>query len=310
MRQIGKMNFAGLDSYLWRSSQDFGLFALYLENYFREILTGSKSSGIIYGGQVTVVSGLTVKIAKGAAFFPDGQLATWDDIQVTLGGADPTNARYDRIELSYVLGANTGVFKIDNTPVTLDNIVNVSGNVNPGTPAGSPVVPALTAGRISLAAIHVAATQVLLTSPDIDQTPTTYFQRSGNLFGDVNYQIRYNEKFARMEWTTDGGATWHTIAESLASSILTKTANYTMAGTDRVILADASAGAITITPPTAASVAAAGGYEITVKKKDTSVNVVTVTPASGLIDGVASLVLSNPMDAVKIVSDGTNYYTI
>ena len=72
------------------------------------------------------------------------------------------------------------------------------------------------------------------------------------------------------------------------------------------VLADATAGAFTVTlPPVADSTDA----WINVKKVDVSVNAVTVAPsATGLIDGAATKVLSTQYDSVDFYCDGSNWF--
>ncbi len=73
-----------------------------------------------------------------------------------------------------------------------------------------------------------------------------------------------------------------------------------IAGQNITILANASSGNIIVTVPTTVI----GSYVI--KKTDATANTVTVTPASGLIDGGSSVVLSIQNTAVDLVSDGSN----
>ena len=72
------------------------------------------------------------------------------------------------------------------------------------------------------------------------------------------------------------------------------------------ILADATAGAFTVTLP---PVADSTDVWINVKKVDVSVNAVTVAPSvTGLIDGAATKVLSTQYDSVDFYCDGSNWF--
>lgn len=84
-------------------------------------------------------------------------------------------------------------------------------------------------------------------------------------------------------------------------------ANYTVQQGDSVILVSAAGGARAITLPAAA---AAMGKLIAVRKTEGGANTVTLTPAAGLIDGAATLVLTAAAPRATLVSDGTNYYTV
>ena len=93
---------------------------------------------------------------------------------------------------------------------------------------------------------------------------------------------------------------------SLVLTEATKTASYTCDSSsahDYCICADATAGAMTITLP-----AVSVGRIIVVKKIDKTAFAVTVTPASGTIEGATSAVLSQPYQTACVSSDGTNWF--
>ena len=78
--------------------------------------------------------------------------------------------------------------------------------------------------------------------------------------------------------------------------------------TDDVILADASAGALTATLPNPALTT---GRIFTVKKIDATVNTVTISPfAAETIDGMASVSTSSPNESIDFLSDGTDWWVI
>lgn len=84
-------------------------------------------------------------------------------------------------------------------------------------------------------------------------------------------------------------------------------ANYTMQDGDCVLLVSAAGGARAIT---LLSPAAAVGKLVTVRKTDAGANNVTLTPATGQIDGAATLVLTAAAPRAMLASDGTNYFTV
>lgn len=91
-------------------------------------------------------------------------------------------------------------------------------------------------------------------------------------------------------------------------SIVTKIAGYTATVTDNVILCDATAGAITIDLPAAAT---ASGKVLVIKKIDATANTVTIDGDTGdLIDGAATQVISAQWTAIEIVCNGTAWYII
>lgn len=94
----------------------------------------------------------------------------------------------------------------------------------------------------------------------------------------------------------------------VTNALVTKTANYTATTVDCTILGNAATGNITITLPTAASVA---GRFYVVKKIDSTANTVTVaTTSAQTIDGQASKVLSIQYDGIQVQSDNANWVII
>jgi hypothetical protein len=85
-------------------------------------------------------------------------------------------------------------------------------------------------------------------------------------------------------------------------SVTSKTTTYTAANGD-LVLADATSAAFTVTSP-----AATANNVFTVKKTDSSANAVTISPASGTIDGASSWVIYDQYSSFTFVSDGTNWF--
>jgi hypothetical protein len=73
------------------------------------------------------------------------------------------------------------------------------------------------------------------------------------------------------------------------------------------VLADASAGSITLTLPGASQLQ---GLVYKIKRSEGSANSVTISAPAGTIDGAGSVVLDSPYSAINIISDGTNYYIV
>lgn len=72
----------------------------------------------------------------------------------------------------------------------------------------------------------------------------------------------------------------------------------------------ASSGPLTVTLPQISGAGAPAGTRIRFKLVDNT-NSVTLTPASGeTIDGAATYVMSNPRQAVELVSDGTSDWQV
>ena len=96
---------------------------------------------------------------------------------------------------------------------------------------------------------------------------------------------------------------------SLAMAIKTITANYTLTAADNTVLANTTAGALTVTLPAPTNFA---GRIYTIKKIGTGGidNDLTITPASGTIDGGSLYRIYNDWTFVTLQTDGTNWYII
>lgn len=131
---------------------------------------------------------------------------------------------------------------------------------------------------------------------------TTYYQESvvnyaGNIYVSLTDNNTGNTPPSVSNWKLFG------------SGVLTKTANYTVLGTDDTILANAASGSITMTLPAALGLK---GKKITINKIDTSSNAVTIARSgSDLILGETSQVYRTPYTSVTWISDGvSNWYAI
>ncbi len=86
-----------------------------------------------------------------------------------------------------------------------------------------------------------------------------------------------------------------------------KTADYTAAGDDTILM-NATSGNLTVTLPAAAGKV---GWVYNIKKTDSSENTVTIDGnASETIDGETTLVLTLQYQSVSILSDGSNWHII
>ena len=109
--------------------------------------------------------------------------------------------------------------------------------------------------------------------------------------------------------TTPSTGVFTTMSTSgMYATIATKTANYTLTTTDFTVLGNASGGAITLTLPTAVGVS---GQIYTLKKIDSSANVVTIaTTSAQTIDGQSSYSLSLQYAGVQVQSNNSNWVII
>lgn len=117
--------------------------------------------------------------------------------------------------------------------------------------------------------------------------------------GDTTTAPSKNAVYDKIE-TLGGGGTV-TIGPA---TVQTKTTTYTAADHD-LVLASASGGAWVLTLP-----AVGAGKWVTVKKTDSTANAITVTPASGTIDGAATYPITSQYVSRDFVSDGTNWFVV
>lgn len=88
-------------------------------------------------------------------------------------------------------------------------------------------------------------------------------------------------------------------------TIVNVTGTYAARDGDRVIQV-APSGICTITPPLAIKVP---GQWLTIKRTNNTTHVITVQPASGTIDGAASVTLTTAYQARLLFSDGVQWWT-
>lgn len=97
------------------------------------------------------------------------------------------------------------------------------------------------------------------------------------------------------------------VLEGLYTNVQAYSSNSTITNANSVALVDASTGVVTITIPTAVT---NKGKVFNIKKTDSSLNGVIISPAVGTIDGSATKTLAFQYDSLMLVSDGANYFLI
>lgn len=92
------------------------------------------------------------------------------------------------------------------------------------------------------------------------------------------------------------------------TKLVTVTTTYTVVADTYYVRADATSAGFTITLPTAAEIA---GRQITIKKIDSSANIVTVDGwSSETIDGAANKTIISPYVSYTFISNGSNWEII
>jgi hypothetical protein len=125
------------------------------------------------------------------------------------------------------------------------------------------------------------------------------------IFGGVTSEVLYNA-FSTLELISDGGNHWYpfpTMFPLTNQSTVTIASNYTVQDSDYKILADATAGAITLQLPSTGAFAT--GHEFRLEKIDASAHAVTVAAFSGdTIEGAATVALASQYTSLRVTSNG------
>ena len=106
--------------------------------------------------------------------------------------------------------------------------------------------------------------------------------------------------------STDGNGTLSFSSKTvlpISSSFITSSTS--LNDTDYTALVDATSGSVVITLSDSVV-----GKVFNVKKIDSSINTVTVTPESGTIDGEASKIIASQWTNLTAQTDGTNWYIL
>ena len=136
-------------------------------------------------------------------------------------------------------------------------------------------------------------------------------EASGDIYLDGSYKVVFTSNTdsdppVASIWSVDNVTSLQQLLTTLS-----KTSNYTVtiSDKDKFILCDATAGTITLTLPAAAT--AGNGFSIGAKKTDSGTNTVIID-ANGAetIDGNTTYVLTAQNDGVKIITNGTAWYTM
>jgi hypothetical protein len=107
--------------------------------------------------------------------------------------------------------------------------------------------------------------------------------------------------------TKANGIKWSTPAAANSHVVTTKSGTYTVTTNDEIILANANTTGFTLTLPTAAS----NTNQYTIKKIDSSANIVTVgTTSAQTIDGSSTATIKVQYASISFVSDGSNWFII
>ena len=96
--------------------------------------------------------------------------------------------------------------------------------------------------------------------------------------------------------------------DNTSETVRTTAGSTTLTNNDYDLLVLSATGAVTVTVPAGSSVQPGRFYRI---YKDAAAQTITISPASGTIDGASSTTLaSGAAHAKGIITDGTNWFTV
>ncbi|MEO5950703.1 MAG: hypothetical protein ABIQ04_04610 [Candidatus Saccharimonadales bacterium] len=170
----------------------------------------------------------------------------------------------------------------------------------------------MTTAEVGAAEFNTDSLYFTITTGAVRKKVALYDDSSGAT-GDLHYRdssgnfVRLPVGATGKTLRVAGGLPSWTDADATTATV-TKISNYTITGSDVIIFADAASGNTTITLPLAASFT---GYNFYVKRIDTSANTCVVgRSASDTIDGATTFSLDSQYFAVRVVSNGSNWYII
>jgi hypothetical protein len=174
---------------------------------------------------------------------------------------------------------------------------------NSGNPLSSGTLTTYLAGTSTLRATYTDNTLGTPNSTTI--TLNSRGESATDIWLDGAYKFVLKDSSGSTIWTVD-----NVIGTGVTlPSTVSKTSNYTVTTLDnnKLLLVDASSGAVTISLLSAAT--AGSGFTLTIKKTDSSANAVIVDGnASETIDSALTFALKGQNDGIQIMSNGANWF--
>ncbi|MGZ3774153.1 MAG: beta strand repeat-containing protein, partial [Pseudobdellovibrionaceae bacterium] len=283
--------------------------------------TPSKSLEVNGGIKATTIQ-LTTGATNGYFLTSDASgNATWTAGSTTWSTPGAIGSTTPNTGLFTTIGAGTKVSLGDYAGVNSANTVNINNvNATTSTAQGYQLLLSETGalgankgGAIGFQAIYDAGTTSIATTAGIKGLREN--ATASDLSGYLSFLTRGSSgnPAERVRITSTGNvgigttspASVLTVNGAIQTALTSKSANYTITSSDSVVIGNASGGAITITLPSAASIA---GRQYTIKKVDSSSNAVIVaTTSSQTIDGITTANLVSQYQLLTVISDGTNW---
>jgi hypothetical protein len=263
-------------------------------------ITQNGTGTVTFTGPVTATNGFN---AAGTTTINTGVGGT-----TSIGNATSTNTVLGATNINATGSATTNIGSTTSTTNIAGNSLNLTNTptvVTPGT--NNIALIDATTGKVSNITPANLVGNAITADNGITKSTPTNFQLGGTLLKNTAItQGAFN-----MNFTGDvavGSATLPTstfqVTGSQAASYRKVTTATTLLATDHIVMANATAGVIVLTLPTASTCTGRTYY---IGKSDETVNTVTFSPALYLTE-TTTIASINFAKKYKIVSDGTNWW--
>ena len=226
--------------------------------------------------------------------------------KVVVNGAVTLNSVASNTTTDSVLVLNNGV--IEKRKVSAAAFGNAIRNINGNRDTAQAI--AFRNSGTDLTVSTNGADSIFLNVPDASATARGVVNTNAQtLAGHKTFADTLTAAKTMLVGATGNANSTVQVSGSFATAIKAVTAAYTATASDNTILANTTSAAFTVTLPNPSAFA---GRMYTIKKIGTGGidNALTISPASGTIDGGNSYIIYNDWTFVTMQTDGTNWYII
>jgi hypothetical protein len=265
-----------------------------------EIATSVAGSGIVGGGGVA----FSLDISE----YSVGVMNSGDSFFV-LSADNSTEERITISQLgSWLAGTNITVSG-DGRLTAVQGSFTITDGTTPQTISAGDTITFSDSSRINFTTSATDTVSADLVTNSVSETYLTTSVAGSGIVGGNGSPLHVNVDNSTVEINSDtlrvkdDGIT----EAKLLRVVVTDTTTSSMADTEDVSLVNAAGGAVTLTLPSVTN----SGRIVTVKKTDSSSNLVTVQRAGGAtIDGATTKILYSQYESISLISDGTNWHII
>lgn len=225
---------------------------------------------------------------------------------VTVGGTLNLNTLADNTSADSVLVISNGV--VEKRKVSEAAFGNAIRRINDNTDTAQ--VFAFRNSGTDLTVSTNSSDSIFLNVPDASTTARGVVTAAAQTFGgNKTFQDSVTAAKTFLAGTTGNANSTVQVAGSLSMAIKSVSADYTVTASDNTILANTSSTAFTVTLPAPTNFT---GRIYTIKKIGNGGidKELTITPASGTIDGGSTYIIYNDWTYVTLQTDGTDWYII